>query len=55
MGSVLSKTNEDNRGRVTNINISCFNRKNSDEIKTKNPPSSNDKSLEKSDKFNTTV
>lgn len=25
MGSVLSKTNEDNTHRVTNISVSCFN------------------------------
>lgn len=26
MGSVLSKTNEDNTNRVTTINVNCFNR-----------------------------
>lgn len=30
MGSVLSKTNEDNTNRVTNININCFNNINKD-------------------------
>lgn len=46
MGSVLSKTNENNTGRVTNINIACFNRSKPDESYQ---PNQNDKSKVKSD------
>lgn len=35
MGSVMSKTNEDNTNRVTNITINCFNGSKNDKDKTK--------------------
>lgn len=43
MGSVLSKTNEDNTHRVTNITVNCFNSEKQQSPKPKPIPVNNNK------------